>query len=45
MQSVGTNEFDLENIRKHLQRLSDEELIQFGKAGRAADSFHCGERQ
>jgi hypothetical protein len=34
MQSVGTNEFDLENIRKHLQRLSDEELIQFGKAGR-----------
>jgi hypothetical protein len=34
MQSVGTSEFNLENIRKHLQRLSDEELIQFGKACR-----------
>ncbi len=34
MQSVGTDEFNLENIRKHLQRLSDEELIQFGKACR-----------
>ncbi len=32
MQSVDTNEFNLENIRKHVQRLSDEELIQFGKA-------------
>jgi hypothetical protein len=34
MQSVGTNEFNLENIRTHLRGLSDEELIQFGKACR-----------
>ncbi len=34
MRSVGTSEFNLENLRKHLQRLSDEELIQFGKACR-----------
>jgi hypothetical protein len=34
MQSVGTSEFNLENLHKHLQRLSDDELIQFGKACR-----------
>ncbi len=34
MRSVGTNKFNLENIRKHLQWLSDDELIQFGKACR-----------
>lgn len=34
MQSVGTNELNLEDIRKHLQRLSDEQLIQFEKASR-----------
>lgn len=34
MQSVGTNEFNLENIRTHLQGLSDEELTRFGKACR-----------
>jgi hypothetical protein len=35
MQSVGTSEFSLENLRKRLQRMSDEELIQFGKAARS----------
>ena len=34
MQSVGTSEFNLENLRKRLQRMSDEELAQFGKACR-----------
>ena len=31
---VGASEFSLENLRKRLQRMSDEELIQFGKACR-----------
>jgi hypothetical protein len=31
MQSVGTNEFHLENLRQRLRRLSDDELIQFEK--------------
>ncbi len=34
MQSVGTSEFSLENLRKRLESLSDDELIQFGKACR-----------
>ncbi|MGB2662752.1 MAG: hypothetical protein WAK48_02035 [Candidatus Acidiferrum sp.] len=34
MQSVGTSEFNLENLRERLRRLSDDELIQFGKACR-----------
>ena len=31
MQSVGASEFNLENLRKRLQRMSDEELTRFGK--------------
>jgi hypothetical protein len=31
MQSVGTNEFNLGNLRERLQRFSDDELIRFGK--------------
>ncbi len=34
MQSTGASEFSLENLRKRLQRMSDQELIQFGKACR-----------
>ncbi len=34
MQSIGASEFSLENLRKRLQDMSDEELIQFGKACR-----------
>jgi hypothetical protein len=34
MQSVGTSEFSLENLRQRLQRMTDEQLIQFGKACR-----------
>jgi hypothetical protein len=34
MQSVGTSEFSLENLRKRLQDMSDEELIRYGKACR-----------
>ncbi len=34
MQSVGTNEFSLENLRERLQDMSDEELIRYGKACR-----------
>jgi hypothetical protein len=34
MQSIGASEFSLENLRKRLQRMSDEELILFGKACR-----------
>jgi hypothetical protein len=34
VQSVGPSEFNLENLRKHLQRMPDEELIRFGKACR-----------
>ncbi len=34
MQRIGTSEFSLENLRKRLQKLSDDELIQFGKACR-----------
>ena len=34
MQSVGTSEFNVENLRKRLQRMSDRELIQYGKACR-----------
>jgi hypothetical protein len=32
MQSVGASEFNLENLRKRLQRVSDDGLIQFGKS-------------
>jgi hypothetical protein len=32
VQSIGASEFSLENLRKRLQDMSDEELIQFGKA-------------
>jgi hypothetical protein len=35
MQSVGTSEFNLENLRERLQRMPDDELIRFGKACRA----------
>jgi hypothetical protein len=31
---VGASEFNLENLRERLQRMSDEELTQFGKACR-----------
>jgi hypothetical protein len=34
MQSVGASEFKLENLRKRLQRMSDKELIRYGKACR-----------
>jgi hypothetical protein len=34
MQSVGASEFNLENLRTRLERMSDEELKQFGKACR-----------
>jgi hypothetical protein len=34
MQSVGASEFNLENLRKRLERMSDEELKQFGRACR-----------
>jgi hypothetical protein len=34
MQSVGVSEFNLENLRKRLLRMSDDELIQFGIACR-----------
>jgi hypothetical protein len=34
MQSVGTSEFNLENLRARLQRMSDEQSIQFGRACR-----------
>jgi hypothetical protein len=32
MHSVGASEFNLDNLRKRLQRMSDDELIQFGKS-------------
>jgi hypothetical protein len=32
MQSVGASEFNLENLRKRLQRVSGDGLIQFGKS-------------
>jgi hypothetical protein len=35
MQSVGASEFNLENLRKRLEGMSDEQLIQFGKAARS----------
>ncbi len=31
---VGASEFSLENLRKRLQDMSDEELIRYGKACR-----------
>jgi hypothetical protein len=35
MQSVGATAFNLETLRERLHRMSDEELIQFGKAARS----------
>jgi hypothetical protein len=32
MQTVGASEFNLDSLRKRLQRMSDDELIQFGKS-------------
>jgi hypothetical protein len=34
MQSVGASEFNLENLRERLQRMSDEELTRYGKERR-----------
>jgi hypothetical protein len=34
MQSVGASEFNVENLRKRLERMSDDELTRFGKACR-----------
>ncbi len=34
MQSIGACEFSLENLRKRLQDMSEEELIRFGEACR-----------
>jgi hypothetical protein len=34
VQSIGASEFSLENLRRRLQDMSDEELIRYGKACR-----------
>jgi hypothetical protein len=34
-QSIGASEFNLEQFRERLRRMSDEELIRYGKASRS----------